>query len=501
MNYLKKTASILLGLGLSLIPLNSSAQTPAGSGSFPASSSAGVQNVGNYIQGYTGGGDLMVFVQDGTTPLLWWRDAASGTMGTFPLLAAGAVDPDVAVSLSFGPRVATVVYQIGTNIYFESHVLNAGVWSPVVGPTLVSSGSPASRPNTDGGFYGIFVWEEVAGGVTQIFTRDINPVSGAMGPIINLSAAAGFAGINCREPDVATYKGPSSPVYHYSYVVDGGSSQRVYHHMEKAGNIAAGTPAVSYLNVAQSVSTSSAQLYHPRIAAQHHNMGVPEQDAAAITYLWYENTGRYHMMVYTAPGGTNDVTAPATFFNCGNKNPKISWSQACGEYVVIWDHAGGPCGSGALGIDVLSIKTDALGNPTTFYQWVNNPTLGGQYAGAISSRFAFGPSDLFTNYIDLAAGAVMVKQTNCGLTPYMREAASISEEIAVYPNPAKDFFTVEADDLKSIRIYSLNGQLVQATTVNDSRQVQIDISELSSGLYLVDIETATGRQKTKIAVE
>jgi phosphodiesterase/alkaline phosphatase D-like protein len=52
------------------------------------------------------------------------------------------------------------------------------------------------------------------------------------------------------------------------------------------------------------------------------------------------------------------------------------------------------------------------------------------------------------------------------------------------PNPASDYFTIEMEnELKSVEIYSLQGQKVLA-----SASKSINVSDLSSGIYLVRIE-------------
>lgn len=54
----------------------------------------------------------------------------------------------------------------------------------------------------------------------------------------------------------------------------------------------------------------------------------------------------------------------------------------------------------------------------------------------------------------------------------------------LYPNPATDYFTIEMEnEVKSVEIYSLQGQKVVA-----SASKSINVSDLSSGIYLIRIE-------------
>lgn len=56
--------------------------------------------------------------------------------------------------------------------------------------------------------------------------------------------------------------------------------------------------------------------------------------------------------------------------------------------------------------------------------------------------------------------------------------------VSIYPNPASDYFTIEMEnEIKSVEIYSLQGQKVLNSTLK-----KINISNLSKGIYLVQIE-------------
>jgi hypothetical protein len=61
-------------------------------------------------------------------------------------------------------------------------------------------------------------------------------------------------------------------------------------------------------------------------------------------------------------------------------------------------------------------------------------------------------------------------------------------EVALYPNPANDVVNFETNfDIKSIEFYNIQGQKVLT-----SNQKQIDISNLTKGLYIVKIQNSNG---------
>ena len=67
--------------------------------------------------------------------------------------------------------------------------------------------------------------------------------------------------------------------------------------------------------------------------------------------------------------------------------------------------------------------------------------------------------------------------------------------VAVYPNPAKDRMTVKAENLQSVEVYNLVGQLVTTSTSS-----VIDLGGLNEGIYFVRV-TSEGKTVTKRIVK
>lgn len=69
--------------------------------------------------------------------------------------------------------------------------------------------------------------------------------------------------------------------------------------------------------------------------------------------------------------------------------------------------------------------------------------------------------------------------------------------LVLYPNPSSDVFRIKSDvaeDLK-VEIYSLQGQLVQKGNYQSDQD--IDVTNLSSGLYLVQVNGLTMKFRKK----
>lgn len=68
-------------------------------------------------------------------------------------------------------------------------------------------------------------------------------------------------------------------------------------------------------------------------------------------------------------------------------------------------------------------------------------------------------------------------------------------DISLYPNPASDYFTINATTSK-VQVISLTGQLVKEFTGVHPDGFQFDISELNTGLYLVKVTDENSHGKT-----
>ena len=74
---------------------------------------------------------------------------------------------------------------------------------------------------------------------------------------------------------------------------------------------------------------------------------------------------------------------------------------------------------------------------------------------------------------------------------------NIMETIAIYPNPATNFLTIESNvQINSIEIIDLSGALVQIETQNT-----FSIEHLTNGVYLMSIKTDDGTVTKRLIKE
>jgi hypothetical protein len=84
------------------------------------------------------------------------------------------------------------------------------------------------------------------------------------------------------------------------------------------------------------------------------------------------------------------------------------------------------------------------------------------------------------------------------------EATGIDEteniELSVYPNPAHSSFTVEANEtIRQIRLTDISGQTLLLTEVDDY-QSEINVSNLRSGIYLIEVQTGSGITTKRVQI-
>ena len=71
----------------------------------------------------------------------------------------------------------------------------------------------------------------------------------------------------------------------------------------------------------------------------------------------------------------------------------------------------------------------------------------------------------------------------------------ITNNLTIYPNPASSMVTIESERMQTIRIFNLMGQMIKTFSVDGKTKVQIDVTGIPAGLYLVRAYDAKGNKK------
>lgn len=135
----------------------------------------------------------------------------------------------------------------------------------------------------------------------------------------------------------------------------------------------------------------------------------------------------------------------------------------------------------------------SAGTPTqigTATNWVDATAGHNQSSGvrADGTFWAWGNTDLVG---DGSANVSTPMSYNC--TPLLSTSENSLQAVVIYPNPGTSFTMVSGAELKKASATDASGK--RTGLVSESNRV--DVSQLSSGLYLLQLETETGNQFVK----
>jgi len=194
------------------------------------------------------------------------------------------------------------------------------------------------------------------------------------------------------------------------------------------------------------------------------------------------NTGGsiYNVLAEVIP--TTSVTYHLTFDAWIGYNPEAGTEV---DFVVTFNSlAAGAVSTARVAIKTVTIKAGVDTNSAD----VTIPSAA-TYAGAnlVIEVDTNTPSVTNTN---TWSGLTNFALTRTDVATKVQNIESIS--LKTFPNPFNNNLKVEcAEIIKSIRIYSVNGQIIKDVTVN-STKANIGTSDFSKGVYMLKIETENG---------
>jgi hypothetical protein len=109
------------------------------------------------------------------------------------------------------------------------------------------------------------------------------------------------------------------------------------------------------------------------------------------------------------------------------------------------------------------------------------------YNGLVIGDSVAQAADIFFDYnFPIVTNTATTTVTALGVNQFNNFA------VTIYPNPARNTITVLSNDLiRNVSLYDLQGRLLSSQKV-ESEEFVMDISNRSTGIYLLKIETAAG---------
>lgn len=197
--------------------------------------------------------------------------------------------------------------------------------------------------------------------------------------------------------------------------------------------------------------------------------------------------------IFSNPGSQSYSYKIATYDTCNNEGihslPHTTitllsaYDSPSNTYGFTW--------SAYIGLSIADYKLygiDAIGNYNLvgsvpgnqyFYNYVNpNPQYIKYFVGFDSPDCNSKSNYLVkSNFVEPASGVL--------------ENENLYNLVTIYPNPTSDELTIETSHQATIQILNIQGQLIKAIDATDSK-TSVDVSELSSGMYFVEVKTENG---------
>jgi hypothetical protein len=145
----------------------------------------------------------------------------------------------------------------------------------------------------------------------------------------------------------------------------------------------------------------------------------------------------------------------------------------------------------SAGVRTLVVTRSVVGSDATDFTFDNSAT-------SITLVWARGNNtDIFSNHGGGNRGPLVAP-----LNPVLGVAdANLASNLSIFPVPASELVTISMGNFEfekgTMQLYSMLGQLVHSQLIADKSSI-IDVSKLSSGVYILNVSTENGFATTKI---
>ena len=154
--------------------------------------------------------------------------------------------------------------------------------------------------------------------------------------------------------------------------------------------------------------------------------------------------------------------------------------------------------------DTLSLSV-AVGGTANTYMWVKGEDT--VIDGATESSFHIDSVDVddagsyyaFIQNTIVTGLDIFSERTEVTVAPPSGVDEIDFEGLQVLGNPVDDRLQIKSDELiHMVSVFNANGQLVSRTSYNDARNVQVEMSNFTSGLYYVMLQNDIKYQTIKV---
>lgn len=156
----------------------------------------------------------------------------------------------------------------------------------------------------------------------------------------------------------------------------------------------------------------------------------------------------------------------------------------------------------------VSVSEDYFTTTASVPNWTSFSILISNYSSADSARILIATSwDLINEKNSVPQGNSVLYIDNLNfdnLITSVSEQTSENTALSLYPNPASDFFTLNIDNRNNddliLNLYNGTGTLVKSGILKQNQR-QINIEDLSNGIYVVEIKSKGSNERQKLLIQ
>lgn len=149
----------------------------------------------------------------------------------------------------------------------------------------------------------------------------------------------------------------------------------------------------------------------------------------------------------------------------------------------------------SVSVEGITITANQAG---ASYQWVDCNENFAPLDGQTNQSFTPGRNGSYAvevTWQGCTATSDCIDITTVGLGPGLSQ-----QELLIYPNPARDELTIEADLIRQVTIFNHIGQVVYDQRFMTEKRAMADVSQLKQGLYIIRVETQNSTSAKRLSI-
>ncbi len=199
---------------------------------------------------------------------------------------------------------------------------------------------------------------------------------------------------------------------------------------------------------------------------------------------------------FNAPLNTNTASNKIDAIVPVSSVTSLNSTQADSSFTVTWSGNDQGCG-------VMNYSIFVSDNDSAYIVWkaftANTSDI---FNGSVGHNYKF--FSIASDSVGLTEAQKLSPEATTTVVTGINDPTKQDAQFQFYPNPASDFVTFNIDDINNaemtLTIYSVVGKIIRTETLRPN-QKQINVRDLSIGIYMVEIKSDEGSKKQKLIIQ